>query len=53
MRGLINGHDKPVGKTGVELTYEGDLVLNAVLEERIVVSNAPAALSAKVSAAGC
>lgn len=53
MRGLINGHDRPVGKTEVVLTYEGDLVLNAVPEGKIAVSNAPAALSAKVSAAGC
>lgn len=53
MRGLINGHDKPVGKTEVEFTYEGDLVLNAVPEEKVAVSNAPAALPAKVSAAGC
>ena len=53
MRGLINGHDKPVGRTEVALTYEGDLVLNAVPEEQIALSNPPAERSAKVSAGGC
>ena len=49
LRGLINMHDKPVGKNGVVSSYEGDLVLNAVPEEPAEVSKASAALSAEAS----
>ena len=49
MRGFINVNDKPVGKKGVVSTYEGEVVLNAVSEEKTSVSNGPAALSAKSS----
>lgn len=51
MRGFINAHDKPVGTTEVEMTYEGELVLHAAAEERTPVSSAPAALAAKPSVA--
>jgi hypothetical protein len=52
-RGLINVNDKPVGKQGVISTYEGEVVLNALPEERAQARNAPAALSAKASVAAC
>jgi hypothetical protein len=53
LRGLVNVNDKPVGKTGVVSTYEGELVLNAAPGEPTELSNAPAALSADVSVATC
>ena len=52
-RGLVNVHDKPMGRNGVVSTYEGDLVLDAVPREPAKVSNTPSALSAKASVAPC
>ena len=53
LRGLITVHEKPVGKSGVVSTYQGDLVLNAVPEDRAEVSDAPAARSSQASVVTC
>jgi hypothetical protein len=53
LRGLVNMHDKPVGKNGVVTAYEAELVLNATPEKQDAVSSRPTPLPAGASIATC